>query len=109
MVTVLTVFDLGLLIWADIGLVADTGLFVWLGVGTSLWRREPFVARDGNVADLGVTLSRSEYFSGAYLWTMLDIRPDWLRINFDSPRPEVSGVDVNVVVVHLKIWLKWIE
>jgi hypothetical protein len=44
--------------------------------------------RDGSVADLGVTLSRSEYFSGAYLCGPADIRPDWLRISFDSTRPK---------------------
>ena len=82
--TVLTVFDLGRLRMAEFGRDAETDL---LGVGTSLGRRDAFPARDGSVADLGVTLSRSEYFSGAYLCGPADILPDWLRINFDSTRP----------------------
>jgi len=85
---VLTVFDLGLLIVAEFGRAAETDLLGWLGVATSLGRRELLTVRDGRVADLGVTLSRSEYFSGAYLCGPADIRPDWLRISFDSTRPE---------------------
>ncbi len=67
----LSVFDLGRFVVAEFGRLVILLLLMLLitleGV-TSLGRRE-FAAdeRDGSVADLGVTLSRSEYFSGAYL------------------------------------------
>jgi hypothetical protein len=75
---VLTVFDLGRFV-AELGrlialllplftlLTLLTLLLLWTVVATSLGRREVAVDRDGSVAERGVTLSRSEYFSGAYL------------------------------------------
>jgi hypothetical protein len=68
---VLSVFDLGRFVVAEFGRLVILLLLILLitleGV-TSLGRRELAAdERDGSVADLGVTLSRSEYFSGAYL------------------------------------------
>jgi hypothetical protein len=68
---VLSVFDLGRFVVAEFGRL-DILLLLMLLIAfeavTSLGRRELTAdERDGSVADLGVTLSRSEYFSGAYL------------------------------------------
>ncbi len=58
------VFDLGLLM-AELGRIWV--LLEFKFVPTSLVRLDAVLEDDGNVADLGVTLSLSEYLSGAYL------------------------------------------
>ena len=67
----LSVFDLGRLVVAEFGrliILLLLMLLIAFDVVTSLGRRELAAdERDGSVADLGVTLSRSEYFSGVYL------------------------------------------